>query len=222
MDHHKDSPGRNNNMMKYTFSPHMLRFRSENLMSASLSEISQDTQEDENESNRQVCKQPTAKDSNVNKDNAYHDDPSISLMLERTKSSLMLLRRQSSFTRKKIQWENTYRMEPKPNLYFIWWKVRNAIQKLMTPVFENYKYDGKVAPTLCKLIASKCLALVKRRFEFPRYRYLCHVTLAQLNNQGIMIGDRCVWNTAFDNYAPCVFKTKTAVCVITFYGIYLE
>ncbi|KAI8793389.1 tctex1 domain-containing protein 1-like isoform X1 [Biomphalaria glabrata] len=141
---------------------------------------------------------------------------------ERSKSSTTMVRRHSSMTRKKQFMENTYRMEPKPGQYFIWWKVRNAINKLLTPVFDNLKYDAKIAPTLCKTISSKCVSLIRRRFDYPRYRFVCHVTLVQLRRQGIIISDRSLWNTAVDNYAVCLFKNRTAVCVVTLHGIYME
>uniref|UniRef100_A0A2C9LLJ7 Uncharacterized protein n=1 Tax=Biomphalaria glabrata TaxID=6526 RepID=A0A2C9LLJ7_BIOGL len=104
---------------------------------------------------------------------------------ERSKSSTTMVRRHSSMTRKKQFMENTYRMEPKPGQYFIWWKIR-------------------------------------RRFDYPRYRFVCHVTLVQLRRQGIIISDRSLWNTAVDNYAVCLFKNRTAVCVVTLHGIYME
>ncbi|CAL1537294.1 unnamed protein product [Lymnaea stagnalis] len=151
------------------------------------------------------------------------DESNPIVAFERSKSSITAMRRHSSFIgRKKVPYENTYRMEPKLGQHFVWWKVRNAIVKLMNPVFESFKYDAKTAATMCKLMASKCMSVVKRRFDCPRHRYVCNVTLVQLRQQGIMIGDRSLWNTAYDNYAVCVFKNRTAVCVITLHGLYLE
>ncbi|KAH9520215.1 hypothetical protein Btru_060291 [Bulinus truncatus] len=149
-------------------------------------------------------------------------DEHKNFLLDHTKSSMLMLRRHSSSIRKKQLMENTYRMQPKPNQYFIWWKVRNALNKLLSPVFENFKYDAKIAPTLCKTISSKCVNLIKRRFDYPRYRYVCHVTLLQLRRQGIIVGDRSLWNSSVDNCAVCVFRNESAVCVVTLHGIYLE
>ncbi|KAH9520214.1 hypothetical protein Btru_060290 [Bulinus truncatus] len=198
----------------------MIRYLSDNVV------VPDHRKEKEKDSDDDTTDDVSNYNQNLSKDQSNcrssMDEPTTIFLYQRTKSSLMMLRRHSSTLRKKQVLENTYRMEPKLNQFFIWWKVRNAINKLLSPVFDNFRYDVKIASTLCKTISSKCVNLIKRRFDYPRYRFVCHVTLVELRQQGIIISDRSLWNTAVDNYAVCVFKTRSAVCVVTFHGIYLE
>ncbi|CAG5125850.1 unnamed protein product, partial [Candidula unifasciata] len=63
---------------------------------------------------------------------------------------------------------------------------------------------------------------VKKKYEWPRYRYVCHVTMFQLNKQGVIVADRSLKFAETDNYAVCLFQKKDSVLIMTFYGIFQE
>ncbi|BFZ01954.1 hypothetical protein BsWGS_04994 [Bradybaena similaris] len=152
-------------------------------------------------------------------DNYYISD------INQSYSETMLARdkRNSSIRKDKSSvYENTFRMEPKSDQYFIGYKVKALMMSVAGPLFSNFVYESRPAANLCRLICNKVILMMKKKFDWPRYRYVCHATIAESNQQGLIIAERCLWNTAIDGNAVCTFESKSAVLVVTLHGIYFE
>ncbi|RUS70583.1 hypothetical protein EGW08_021653 [Elysia chlorotica] len=118
--------------------------------------------------------------------------------------------------------ENTYRLEPKQGQVFVWYKARRPMVSMVDQLLDEFVYNVKTGPAVTRKLSEVIMKLVKRNFDWPRYKFVCHVTLAQLNRQGIMVADRSLWSTGTDNVASYTYKNRHIVCVVTFHGFYYE
>ena len=41
---------------------------------------------------------------------------------------------------------------------------------------------------------------------FPRYKFVCTVTIGEHKSQGIKVTSRCLWDMKTDNFASATFK----------------
>ncbi|KAK3729123.1 hypothetical protein RRG08_005495 [Elysia crispata] len=118
--------------------------------------------------------------------------------------------------------ENTFRLEPKPGQAFVWFKARRPIVSVVDQLLDEFVYNQKSAPAVTRKLCEVIMKMIKKHFDWPRYKFVCNVTLVQLRQQGIMIADRALWNTAVDNVASYAYKNKFVVCVVTFHALYCE
>ncbi|GFO23871.1 TCTEX1 domain-containing protein 4 [Plakobranchus ocellatus] len=118
--------------------------------------------------------------------------------------------------------ENTYRLDPKPGQAFVWFKAKRPIVNIVDQLLNDFAYNAKSGPSVTRKLCEIIMKMIKRSFDWPRYRFVCNVILAQLKGQGIIIADRALWNTAYDNVASYVYRNKFIVCVVTFHALYCE
>lgn len=116
-------------------------------------------------------------------------------------------------------WENSYRLEPRTR--FLPDKVEGIISQVLQDALANKPYDpSKCAIQACEL-CDKIKAAVKQ-LNFPRYKIVSMVTIGQLQDEGIRMASRCLWNPSFDSYASCSFKNSSLFAVGIVYVCYLE
>ena len=115
--------------------------------------------------------------------------------------------------------EPTYRMEPKK--HFNIQAVETVIKEILEDRLENFKYSAKFSATMIKVITEEIKERVKQ-LNFDRYKIICVVTLAQRNEQGLMVSSRCNWDKKTDNYACYTFKNLHVICSASVYGVYRE
>lgn len=115
--------------------------------------------------------------------------------------------------------EPTYRMEPKRS--FNSGLVEKCIKDILEDRLENFQYNPKFSANIIKVLSEEIKDRVKV-FCFDRYKIVCIVTLAQRNDQGLMLGSRSSWDKKNDNYACYTFMNPHIVCTATVYGIYRE
>ncbi|BFY97149.1 hypothetical protein BsWGS_00189 [Bradybaena similaris] len=175
-------------------------------VSAMFNELSSGNKEKDNTSVKSVSRLGLGRDRNFQND------------ADRRPSSV----RKSTSRVKNMIFEPTYRMEPMPDQYFVWYKVRNLLNKTIAPLFESFSYSSKAAGNFIKMICNKSITVVKKKFEWPRYRYVCHVTLMELNHQAAIVAERSIKFAETDNNAVCLFTKKEYIMVVTFYGIFQE
>ncbi|GFR69484.1 Tctex1 domain-containing protein 4 [Elysia marginata] len=118
--------------------------------------------------------------------------------------------------------ENTYRLEPKHGQGFAWFKARKPMVSIVDQLLGEVTYNAKSGPAVTRKLCEIIMKVIKKTFDWPRYKFVCNVTLVQLKRQGIMIADRALWNTSVDNVASYVHKNKSLVCVVTFHALYFE
>ena len=115
--------------------------------------------------------------------------------------------------------EPTYRMEPKRP--FRSCVVEKCMKDILDSRLQNFKYNPKFCANMIKILTDEIKERVKV-FCFDRYKIVCIVTLAQKNDQGLMMGSRSSWDKKNDNFACYTFTNQHIVCTATVYGIYRE
>ena len=118
-----------------------------------------------------------------------------------------------------LQREPTYRMEPKKP--FDRSSVEKIIKEILEDRLENFRYSPKFSSTMIKVITEEIKERVKL-LDFDRYKIICVITLAQKNDQGLMISSRCNWDKKTDNYASYTYSNPNIICSASVYGVYRE
>lgn len=131
-------------------------------------------------------------------------------------------RTSESLTKREIRLENTYRMGPKEGEKFQVAEVSQIAHAVLQYHLQSLEYDSSRAGWLVRNMSEELKDRLKKQLKSPRYKYVCHVSLAENSGQGIQAASRCVWDTKTDNSATVSIKTKTMIAIATVYGIYLE
>lgn len=114
---------------------------------------------------------------------------------------------------------NTYRMEPLSR--FSEPKVKEIIEDVLDQNLQGHTYEA----VFCKEMSKKLSEVIKQRVKFlgfSRYKFICIVHMGQVNNQGMRIGSRCLWDQKFDNVAEGYFRNGDLFAVGTVFGLYCE
>ncbi|KAK3089776.1 hypothetical protein FSP39_006420 [Pinctada imbricata] len=117
-----------------------------------------------------------------------------------------------------VQREPTYRMEPHSRVQID--KVKSIIESVLADNLTGSSY-GVHSKTLCILLGEEIKEKVKK-LQYDRYKVVTHVLIGELNNQGLEVASRCVWDTALDDYASCNFRNKNLFCTASVYMVYHE
>ncbi|XP_067893071.1 dynein light chain Tctex-type protein 2B [Heterodontus francisci] len=122
---------------------------------------------------------------------------------------------------REVRCENTYKAQPDEGCKFDPYKV----QKILEGTLSSYLADNKYNPVTCVQQVQSLtdhIRLKVKDINAPRYKLVCNVVLGQLNDQGILIVSRCLWDTSTDNFATATFKNSSLFAVATVYGVYFE
>lgn len=114
---------------------------------------------------------------------------------------------------------NTYRMEPLSR--FSEPKVKEIIEDVLDQSLQGHTYEA----TFCKEMSKELSENIKQRVKslgFSRYKFICVVHMGQINNQGLRIGSRCLWDQKLDNVAEGFFRNGDLFAVGTVFGLYCE
>lgn len=114
---------------------------------------------------------------------------------------------------------NTYRMEPLSR--FSEPKVKEIIEDVLDQNLQGHTYEAG----FCKEMSKKLSEVIKQRVKFlgfSRYKFICIVYMGQVNNQGMRIGSRCLWDQKFDNVAEGYFRNGDLFAIGTVFGLYCE
>ena len=116
--------------------------------------------------------------------------------------------------------ENTYRLEPQKT--FPYYKARALMTDLLQSTLGGITtYD----PDQCAQFATDLSGKIKnigKDLKIPRYKLISLVHVGEKQEQGLMIGSRCVWNTDHDTFASAQFTSHILYAVAMLYASYLE
>ncbi|KAK6484233.1 tctex1 domain-containing protein 1-B-like [Huso huso] len=119
------------------------------------------------------------------------------------------------------QFENTYKTHPDEGFRFDACKVQHLLEATLAGFLSDTRYNpvtcGQLTQNLSDLIHSKAKDL-----NPPRYKLVCHVILGQLNNQGLRVASRCLWDSDKDNFAVATFQNTSLFAVAMVHGLYCE
>ena len=100
-------------------------------------------------------------------------------------------------------------------------RVKPIIQHVLETNLAEHKYD----PDFCKEAALKIAEEIKERVKklcYPRYKFVCHVAIGDINQQDVKIVSRCAWDSAVDRFAQYQYWNYHLYAVGVVYGIYCE
>ncbi|XP_076071333.1 dynein light chain Tctex-type 5-B-like isoform X5 [Mytilus galloprovincialis] len=118
-----------------------------------------------------------------------------------------------------MKFENSYQMTP--GRKFPSGKVKNIIKD----VLEGYLAEEKYEPELCKQMSKTISEVIKARVKelmIPRFKIICIVDIGQSNNQALLMGSRCLWDSANDTYSSAEFRNNSLFAIAQVYGVYYE
>ena len=100
-------------------------------------------------------------------------------------------------------------------------RVIPIIQHVLETNLAEQKYD----PVFCKDVTVKITEEIKERVKklcYPRYKFVCHVIVGDVNKQDVRVVSRCAWDAAVDRYAQSEYRSFYLYAVGIVYGIYCE
>ena len=95
------------------------------------------------------------------------------------------------------------------------------VQRIVSTALKGVVYDSKMSSFLAKSLSDTIRNKLKT-MKFPRYKFVCHVTIADKSQSGLMIGSRCLWDEGSDNYATVEVSNSSVAAVATVYAIHQE
>ncbi|XP_050408945.2 dynein light chain Tctex-type 5-B [Patella vulgata] len=120
-----------------------------------------------------------------------------------------------------IKQENTYRLEPNEDEKFQPEKVTNMLKDILESRLHDMTYNAAI----CKKLSVDLSAFIKSKvksLDFPRYKYVCTVTIMEKLGQGMQNASRCVWNTDVDRFATYTYTNSSLVAVAHVHAVYFE
>ncbi|CAH1775958.1 unnamed protein product [Owenia fusiformis] len=120
---------------------------------------------------------------------------------------------------KKVQFENTYRMEPETRFKIE--TVQEIIREVLQENLKDKMYDPIDCSLLCKDLAQEIKVKVKA-LGFARYKIISYVTIGEKKEQGMRCGSRNIWDASRDNFASGNFENTSLCAMATVYAIYYE
>lgn len=100
-------------------------------------------------------------------------------------------------------------------------RVIPIIQHVLETNLAEQKYD----PVFCKDVTVKITEEIKERVKklcYPRYKFVCHVIVGDVNRQDVRVVSRCAWDAAVDRFAQFEYRSFYLYAVGIVYGIYCE
>ena len=120
-----------------------------------------------------------------------------------------------------IKIANTFRTEPEESKRFRCRDVKHTIDSVLTARLDGLSYDSEKCRILLPSIADEIKNKVKL-LGFERFKLVCIVTIGKLNNQGIRVTSRCLWDTTMDRMATSSFCSEDLFASASVFGIYQE
>lgn len=116
---------------------------------------------------------------------------------------------------------NTYKLGPDQDKRFCCKDVKDAIDSVLESQLKGLPYDPDKCKSMLPSIADEIKDKVKM-LGFERFKLVCIVTIGQLNNQGIRVASRCLWDTENDRMATSSYCGSDLFATAAVFGIYRE
>ena len=121
---------------------------------------------------------------------------------------------------RKLQVENTFKMEP--DVKFSPCIVEKIAERVLAEELHDTEYD----PDRCKELSQKLAAAIMERVKglsYKRYKLVALVTIGSLKERpGMHFGSRCLWNHKLDTFATVKFANRSLFALANIYGLYFE
>ena len=116
---------------------------------------------------------------------------------------------------------NTYKLGPDQDKRFRCKDVKDAIDSVLESQLKGVPYDADKCKDMLPAIADEIKDRVKL-LGFERFKLVCIVTIGQLNNQGIRVASRCLWDNETDRMATSSYCGNDLFATAAVFGVYRE
>jgi hypothetical protein len=120
-----------------------------------------------------------------------------------------------------VKKENTYRMRPDEDKGFSVAKVEKCVKELFEDEFEDVVYSHDTCSKLSCEISERVKERVKE-LNFPRFKIAVNVMVGQVDDQGMEVVSRCVWDDKIDSSVCVTYKNKSLFVIALIFGVYFE
>ncbi len=121
----------------------------------------------------------------------------------------------------RIQYENTYRMEPNTEDRFLPGKCAEFIDQILDAHLDGARYETATVGILSKRISEDLKFRVKE-MKLPRYKIVCQVFIGSKSAQSMQMSSRALWNDKTDNHVSRSFENESLFAVATVHCTYFE
>ncbi|CAH8652688.1 unnamed protein product [Schistosoma rodhaini] len=124
---------------------------------------------------------------------------------------------------KNIKYENTYRIQPKPNERIKQKQLRNLIQTTLDHTLKDVNYEPLQARVLSMNLANMLRKNVRELNTPSRYKFVVQVHIGSPEHNSIFIGSQSIWNIEMgDTYASAIFSNSKIFAVGIIHAVYFE
>lgn len=116
---------------------------------------------------------------------------------------------------------NTYKLAPDEDKRFRCKDVKDVIDSVLESRLKSLPYD----PAKCRFLLPSIADEIKEKVKllgFERFKLVCLVTIGKLNNQGVRVASRCLWDTETDRMATSSFCSDDLFASAAVFGVYRE
>lgn len=114
---------------------------------------------------------------------------------------------------------NTYQMEPEKR--FRPTDIEKLVFKVLEERLEDMTYDSEKCRFLVVSLANEIRHRVKQ-MGFARYKIVCIVDMGSVEEQGLRVASRCLWDKVQDSLGSATYKNESLFAVGTVFGVYHE
>ena len=100
-------------------------------------------------------------------------------------------------------------------------EVEKEVERILSTALKGVVYDPKRSGVLAKSISESVRGKLKN-MKFPRYKFVCMVTILDKTQPSLVIGSRCLWNESSDNYVTVEVSNASLTAIATVYAVMHE
>ncbi|CAH8593150.1 unnamed protein product [Schistosoma turkestanicum] len=124
---------------------------------------------------------------------------------------------------KNVKFENTYRLQPKPNERVKHKRLQDLIQTTLDHTLKDVVYEPSQARVLSLNLANMLRKNVRELNTPSRYKFIVQVYIGSPERNSIFIGSQSLWNTDVgDTYASAIFANSKIFAVGIIHAVYYE
>ena len=125
------------------------------------------------------------------------------------------------FPHQRMNYQPTYRMEPREHERFYPAKVRAIIEQVIKTKLENQEFDHAKHKQWAEAIVVEIKDQTKQ-LNIPSYKSRVQCVIGQVLGQGVRVASKCLWDEANDNFASWSYENASLFCTGIVFGIYFE
>ncbi|XP_784517.1 tctex1 domain-containing protein 1-B [Strongylocentrotus purpuratus] len=118
-----------------------------------------------------------------------------------------------------VRLEPTYQLGPVKK--FPVTTVKSMLKETMEGYLQDKRYEPEWCKKMTKTISDDLKAQVKD-LMLPRYKIIVLVHIGQLQDQGLKVSSRCLWDSSNDTSASYEFRNSSLFAAAMVYGVYYE